>query len=73
MFLHRMPIVFAIVPLMENLTMPGFYWLLVGGIIYSIGAVFFMFDKVKYTHAIFHFFVLAGTICHFFAVYFYVL
>jgi hemolysin III len=66
-------IVFAIVPLMEKLSMPGFYWLLAGGIIYSIGAVFFLFDKIKYTHAIFHFFVLAGTICHFLAVYFYVL
>ncbi|MFT4752971.1 MAG: hemolysin III [Salibacteraceae bacterium] len=66
-------IVFAITPLMETLTMPGFYWLLAGGIIYSVGAVFFMFDKIKYTHAIFHLFVLAGTICHFFAVYVYVL
>ncbi len=66
-------IVFAIVPLMENLTMAGFYWLLVGGIIYSIGAVFFIFDKVKYMHAIFHLLVLAGTMCHFMAVYFYVL
>lgn len=65
-------IVFAIGPLMEKLTMPGFYWLLAGGLIYSVGAVFFMFDKVKYTHAIFHLFVLAGTICHFFAVYLYV-
>ena len=66
-------IVFAIVPLIENLTLPGFYWLLAGGIFYSVGAVFFMFDKIKYTHAIFHLFVLAGTICHFFAVYLYVL
>lgn len=66
-------IVFAIFPLMAQLTMPGFYWLLAGGIMYSVGAVFFMFDTIKYTHAIFHLFVLAGTICHFFAVYFYVL
>lgn len=66
-------IVFAIFPLMDQLTMTGFYWLLTGGIMYSIGAVFFMFDTIKYTHAIFHFFVLAGTICHFLAVYLYVL
>ena len=66
-------IVFAIVPLIEGLTIEGFYWLLAGGIIYSLGAVFFMFDKIKYTHAIFHLFVLLGTVCHFLAVYLYVL
>lgn len=66
-------IVFAIFPLIEKLGATGFYWLLGGGIIYSLGAVFYMFDKIKYTHAIFHLFVLLGTACHFVAVYFYVL
>ncbi|MGB0391784.1 MAG: PAQR family membrane homeostasis protein TrhA [Salibacteraceae bacterium] len=66
-------IVFAIEPLIVAISLQGFYWLLAGGIIYSVGAVLFMFDKIRYTHAIFHLFVLAGTICHFFAVYLYVL
>ncbi len=66
-------IVFAFKPLIESLTIPGFLWLLIGGIIYSVGAVFYMLDKVKYTHAIFHVFVLAGTICHFISIYYFVL
>jgi hemolysin III len=66
-------ILFAINPLIENLTLTGFLWLLIGGIIYSIGAVLYMLDSVKYTHAIFHVFVLAGTICHFISIYNFVL
>ena len=66
-------ILFAFNPLIENLTLPGFLWLLIGGIIYSIGAILYMLDNVKYTHAIFHVFVLAGTICHFISIYYFVL
>lgn len=64
--------IFVILPLIENLTWNGFYWLLTGGISYTIGAGFFLFDALRFNHAIFHVFVLAGTICHFLAVYWYV-
>ena len=66
-------IVFAAFPLVESLGMNGFLWLLAGGIIYSLGAVLYMFDTVKYTHAIFHLFVLMGTACHFISIYYFVL
>ena len=64
------PVVF---PLIEVLTLDGFWWLLAGGISYTIGAVLFMFDNMKFNHAIFHVFVLLGTLLQFISVYFYVL
>lgn len=66
-------IVIAIVPLFENLPTAGLIWLVAGGISYSVGAVFFMFDRLPFNHAIFHFFVLGGSVCHFFAVFLYVI
>ena len=66
-------IVFAIMPLIDSIGLSGFWWLLAGGIIYSLGAVFYLFDNIKYMHAVFHLFVLAGSFCHFIAVYNYVL
>ncbi|PCI08212.1 MAG: hemolysin D [Flavobacteriaceae bacterium] len=66
-------IVFAIKPLIENLSTEGLIWLLAGGIFYTIGAVLFSIPKIKYNHAIFHIFVLLGSFSHFMAVYFYVL
>ena len=49
----------------------GFYWLLVGGIAYTAGVVFYLLDKLKWlkhAHGIWHFFVLAGSAAHFVAV-----
>ncbi len=66
-------IVIAIVPLVENLSTMGLVWLLVGGISYSVGAIFYMLDRLPFNHAIFHFFVLGGSVCHFFAVFLYVI
>ncbi len=66
-------IIFAVKPLMENLPINGLYWLLTGGISYTIGAVLYSIKKIKYNHAIFHLFVLLGSFSHFMAVYFYVL
>ncbi|RLD41768.1 MAG: hypothetical protein DRI88_12260 [Bacteroidetes bacterium] len=66
-------IVIAIVPLFENLPTAGLIWLLAGGLSYSVGAVFFMFDRLPFNHAIFHLLVLGGSVCHFFAVFLYVI
>jgi hemolysin III len=66
-------IVIAIVPLFENLPTAGLIWLIAGGLSYSVGAVFFMLDRLPFNHAIFHFFVLGGSVCHFFAVFWYVI
>ena len=66
-------IVFAINPLMDSLPLDGIYWLIAGGVSYTIGAVIYSIEKIKFNHAIFHVFVLLGSFCHFYAVYFDVL
>lgn len=66
-------IVVAIKPLIANLPGDGVGWLIAGGISYTVGAILYSIRKVPLNHAMFHFFVLAGTACHFVSVYFYVL
>lgn len=66
-------IIFAINPLISNLSFEGLMWLFGGGVSYTIGAVLYSIKKIKYNHAIFHIFVLGGSFCHFMAVYFHVL
>lgn len=55
------------------LTPSGFSLLLAGGLFYTVGLTFYGLNKYNYTHAIWHLFVLAGSILHYFAVYFFVL
>lgn len=66
-------IVFFIGPLRDNLPHDALLWLAAGGIAYTAGAVLYGFKSVKYSHAIFHLFVLLGSICHFVCIYLYVL
>jgi hemolysin III len=66
-------IIFAVKPLIASLPEAGLYWLVAGGLSYTLGAVIYSISKVPLNHAIFHLFVLGGSICHFVAVYFYVL
>ncbi|MCC8361333.1 PAQR family membrane homeostasis protein TrhA [Salinimicrobium sediminilitoris] len=62
-------IIFAIKPLMENLSSQGLLWLLGGGLAYTIGAILYSISRINYNHAIFHFFVLLGSYCHYMAIY----
>jgi len=66
-------IIFAIKPLIESFPTPGLIWLFAGGLAYSIGAIFYSFKGVRFSHVIFHLFVLLGSFCHFMAVFLYVL
>lgn len=66
-------IIFAINPLIRNLSTEGLWWLFGGGISYTIGAILFMQHKIPFNHAIFHIFVLLGTFAHFVSIYFYIL
>ena len=50
----------------------GMFWLLAGGVAYTFGVLFFALDRLRYFHAAWHIFVMAGSIAHYFAVYFYV-
>lgn len=61
-------IIFAAVPLIKNLPGISLLFLLLGGIMYSVGVIFYTWRKLKYGHGIWHLFVLAGSIFHFFAV-----
>ncbi len=66
-------IIFAIKPLTANLSSDGLFWLVLGGLSYTIGAILYSIKKIKFNHAIFHILVLIGSGCHFISVYFYVL
>lgn len=63
-------IVFASRALFASLNKAGLTFLILGGVFYTLGVLFYIQKSKKYTHAIWHAFVLAGTIMHFFAVLF---
>ncbi len=65
-------ILFAYKPLAENLQGDGLFWLVAGGVSYTVGALLYLIHKIKYNHAIFHVFVLIGSFCHFISIYYYV-
>jgi hemolysin III len=65
--------VFLVKPLSAALPEGGFTLLLAGGIAYTAGIIFYVLDKkVTHFHGIWHLFVLAGSVCHFFTIYYYV-
>lgn len=66
-------IVVAIKPLLATVPALGMSWLFVGGLFYTLGSIFYLWKKIPYNHAIWHLFVLAGSVSHFIAVFFYVL
>lgn len=55
-----------------NIDIGGLVLLAVGGVIYSLGVIFYVAKRIPYNHAIWHLFVLAGCACHFFAIYLFV-
>jgi hemolysin III len=65
-------IVIAANPLWLNLPTPGLIWLACGGLAYTVGVAFFTTDSyLRYGHLIWHLFVMAGTACHYIAIYYY--
>jgi hemolysin III len=65
-------VVVAVKPLIANLAAPGLGLLLAGGLAYSGGVVFYVNKRIPFNHAIWHMFVLAGAVFHYFAILFYV-
>ncbi len=57
-------------PLFEKLSTAGFVFLVAGGLCYSVGAIFYGWKSLKWSHAVWHLFVLAGSLCHFFSILF---
>ena len=58
----------AFKPLMDSVSEAAIIWLIAEGVSYITGAVFYSLNKKKYMHSVFHFFVLAGSVCHIIAV-----
>lgn len=65
-------VVVAFKPLIDvlsaNQAMPVFWWLVAGGLFYTVGAILYSLKKIEFMHAVWHLFVLAGSICHFVAI-----
>lgn len=66
-------IVIAVKPLVENLAPRGLILLITGGLFYSFGIIFYVWKSLHFQHTIWHLFVMGGSLCHFFSIYFYVL
>ncbi|MEE4096695.1 hemolysin III family protein [Pseudomonas viridiflava] len=63
----------AIKPLLASLGVAGFIWLAGGGVLYTVGILFFAYDHIRHWHGIWHLFVIGGSLMHFVAICFYVL
>lgn len=61
-------VIVAIKPLLASLDSWTLSWLLAGGIFYTLGTYFYHRESIRYSHAIWHLFVIAGSVCHFVAV-----
>jgi len=66
-------IVVAIKPTMQNVPMGALILMLIGGLAYTSGVVFYLWQRLPYNHAIWHVFVLGGSITHYFAIFCFVL
>ncbi|MCP4414212.1 MAG: hemolysin III family protein [Gammaproteobacteria bacterium] len=66
-------IVFLMEPLSQQLEKGGLILLTAGGIAYSFGVIFYVWDKLHFNHAIWHVFVLAGSVLHFCSIFLYVI
>jgi len=60
--------VIALKEMIANIPVGGLIWMGVGGAIYTLGTIFYALKKYRYTHTIWHVFVLGGSICHYFAI-----
>ena len=58
----------AVKPLLASVPPGAIAWLVAGGIAYTGGVVFYAWTRLRYSHAIWHVFVLAGSVCHYVAV-----
>jgi len=66
-------VVAAVKPMTHNVGVGGLWLLLSGGLAYTGGIVFYLWKRLPYNHAIWHIFVLAGSVLHYFAILLYVI
>ena len=60
-------------PLLKTMDFGGIMWLVLGGALYTLGTIFYIWRLMPFHHFIWHLFVMAGTICHFFCILFHVI
>lgn len=60
--------VVAVKELLVHVPPTGLFWLAAGGGFYTVGVIFYALKRIRYAHAVWHLFVLGGSICHYFAV-----
>jgi hemolysin III len=63
-------VLIAVKPMLRSVPRELTLWLLLGGVCYTLGVIFYAWKRLPYQHAIWHLFVLAGSICHFFGLLF---
>jgi len=66
-------VIIAIRPLYKSLPLGGLTWLVAGGLFYTGGTIFYLWRRIPFNHAVWHAFVIAGSLCHFFSVMLYVI
>ncbi|MBI3547105.1 MAG: hemolysin III family protein [Gammaproteobacteria bacterium] len=72
-FLMGWLVLIALAPLWRALPLMGLVWLVAGGLFYTVGVIFYSLDeKLRHAHGVWHLFVLAGSISHYVAIFFYV-
>ena len=67
-FIRLLSVLVAFKPLLDSVSAAAVSWIIAEGVCYITGAVFYSLNKTKYMHSVFHFFVLAGSVCHIIAV-----
>ena len=65
--------IISIKDIVANLEKGGIVFLVLGGLLYTVGLIFYALKKFRYMHSVWHVFVLSGSIMHFFCIYLYVL
>ena len=61
-------LLFILPAMLKNISPRGLWFILAGGLSYSFGVIFYLWRRLKFSHAIWHLFVIGGTVCFFFAV-----
>jgi hemolysin III len=65
--------IIALVPLAKSIPTMGLVWIFIGGLCYSVGIYFFRVAKFKFAHLVWHLLVVAGSVSHFIAIFFYII
>jgi len=63
--------VIALVPIIRSFALMGILWIIIGGVCYSVGIIFYSRAKFPYYHLVWHLLVIAGSLSHFFAIFYY--